>query len=359
MRWTVKSKIMAIAIVLMNQLSLSAQNLLNMQDWVEGQGSAGIFGANGSSAENVREWGIGPHGKRVLLWKAIPDGNSNADGGWNSLPFAINHNSMYRFTVWMKKTNSVSGDSYLGCGEVLGLDGVANGNPYFWYGDLPELNKWYLIVGYVHGSGDPSTTSYGGIYDGVTGAKVNEIMDYKFSTSSTTTYHRSYLYYDPDVNDRQYFYAPRVDMVNGDEPSIASLLGVQPSSSEQSYFSGKVGIGTTDTKGYKLAVAGNMVTESVKVSLQGAWPDYVFTKEHQLPTLQETEKHIKDKGHLPGIPSAAEVKAGGIDLGEMNAKLLQKIEELTLHLIEMDKRLIDERKVNQNLEERLRKTEIK
>ncbi|MNY43726.1 hypothetical protein D3C86_1787050 [compost metagenome] len=82
-----------------------------------------------------------------------------------------------------------------------------------------------------------------------------------------------------------------------------------------------------------------MIAESVKVKLQANWPDYVFTKDHQLPTLQETEKHIKDKGHLPGIPSAAEVKANGIDLGEMNAKLLQKIEELTLHLIEKDNAL--------------------
>jgi hypothetical protein len=101
--------------------------------------------------------------------------------------------------------------------------------------------------------------------------------------------------------------------------------------------SGNVGIGTADTKGYKLAVAGNMIAESVKVQLQGSWPDYVFSKSYQLPSLQETEKHIKERGHLPGIPSAAEVKANGIDLGEMNAKLLQKIEELTLHLIEMKK----------------------
>ncbi|MNL11807.1 hypothetical protein D3C87_1326570 [compost metagenome] len=100
---------------------------------------------------------------------------------------------------------------------------------------------------------------------------------------------------------------------------------------------GNVGIGTTDPKGYKLAVAGNMVAESVKVSLQANWPDYVFARDYKLPTLQETEKHIQDKGHLPGIPSAAEVKANGVDLGEMNAKLLQKIEELTLHLIEIKK----------------------
>ncbi|TKC02815.1 hypothetical protein [Pedobacter frigoris] len=100
---------------------------------------------------------------------------------------------------------------------------------------------------------------------------------------------------------------------------------------------GNLGVGTTDTKGYKLAVAGNMIAESVKVKLQGTWPDYVFLPSYKIPTLQEIEKHIKEKGHLPGIPSAIEVKANGVDLGDMNAKLLQKIEELTLHLIEIKK----------------------
>jgi hypothetical protein len=101
---------------------------------------------------------------------------------------------------------------------------------------------------------------------------------------------------------------------------------------------GNVGIGTTNPLGYKLAVNGKIRAQEVKVELNG-WPDYVFTKDYQLPTLQQTEKHIKEKGHLPGIPSAAEVKANGIDLGEMNAKLLQKIEELTLHLIKLDSKV--------------------
>lgn len=123
---------------------------------------------------------------------------------------------------------------------------------------------------------------------------------------------------------------------------------------------GNVAIGTTDPKGYKLAVAGNMIAESVKVKLQGTWPDYVFTKEYQLPTLFEIEKHIKEKGHLPGIPSAAQVKTDGIDLEEMNAKLLQKIEELTLVLIAKDKKdkemesmLNEQKELTKKLNERI------
>eukprot|EP01133_Synstelium_polycarpum_P016615 gene16615-19735_t len=102
-------------------------------------------------------------------------------------------------------------------------------------------------------------------------------------------------------------------------------------------LSGNIALGTSDVKGYKLAVNGKVRAQEIKVETAN-WPDYVFAKDYQLPSLKETEKHIQDNGHLPGIPSASEVKNNGVDLGEMNAKLLQKIEELTLHLIDMEKK---------------------
>ncbi len=106
--------------------------------------------------------------------------------------------------------------------------------------------------------------------------------------------------------------------------------------SGSSYFNGgNVGIGTT-TPTEMLSVNGRIRSREVKVENLN-WPDYVFAKDYEMPSLSDTEKQIKDLGHLPGIPSASEVKANGIDLGEMNAKLLQKVEELTLYLIEMKK----------------------
>jgi len=104
---------------------------------------------------------------------------------------------------------------------------------------------------------------------------------------------------------------------------------------------GNVGIGTVQIPvGYKLAVAGKMIAEEVKVQLKANWPDYVFTKDYSLPTLKEVENHIKEKGHLPNIPSAKEVEANkGIELGEMNRKLLEKVEELTLYTIQQEKQL--------------------
>jgi hypothetical protein len=63
------------------------------------------------------------------------------------------------------------------------------------------------------------------------------------------------------------------------------------------------------------------------------WSDFVFKKDYNLPTLAEVEKHIREKGNLENIPGEKEVLENGISLGEMNAKLLQKIEELTLYSI--------------------------
>jgi len=100
---------------------------------------------------------------------------------------------------------------------------------------------------------------------------------------------------------------------------------------------GHVGIGTASPDS-KLAVNGIIHTKEVKVDLNG-WSDFVFYDNYELPTLQEVENHIKEKGHLKDIPSADDVKENGINLGEMNAKLLQKVEELTLYLIDQNKKI--------------------
>lgn len=98
---------------------------------------------------------------------------------------------------------------------------------------------------------------------------------------------------------------------------------------------GNMGIGTETTTGYKLSVNGNIRASEVKVYT--GWADYVFKEDYQLPTLDDVEDHIKKHGHLINIPSEADVDANGILLGEMNAKLLEKIEELTLYILDINK----------------------
>ncbi len=90
---------------------------------------------------------------------------------------------------------------------------------------------------------------------------------------------------------------------------------------------------------YNLAVKEKMIAEEVKVRTLANWPDYVFTPAYELTPLEELEIQIEDLGHLPNIPSAEEVASEGILLGEMNAMLLEKVEELTLHLIDMNKEI--------------------
>lgn len=83
---------------------------------------------------------------------------------------------------------------------------------------------------------------------------------------------------------------------------------------------------------------GKIYAKEIEVK-SNVWADYVFKKDYKLRSLEEVEKHISEKGHLPNIPSAKEVEKDGINLGEMDAKLLEKIEELTLYSIEQNKQL--------------------
>jgi hypothetical protein len=110
---------------------------------------------------------------------------------------------------------------------------------------------------------------------------------------------------------------------------------------------GKVSIGldpnlpTTLNGNYKLYVAKGIMTEKIKVALEStaSWADYVFEADYNLMTLNEVERFISEHGHLPNVPSAEEVVKEGIDMAEMDANLLEKIEELTLYMIEQSKKL--------------------
>lgn len=100
---------------------------------------------------------------------------------------------------------------------------------------------------------------------------------------------------------------------------------------------GKVGIGTVYNPQNELDVNGTIRAKEVKV--ETGWADFVFDEDYDLPSLNDVEAHIKEHKHLPGIPAEAEIKTNGVSLGEMNVKLLQKIEEMTLYIISQDKRI--------------------
>lgn len=104
------------------------------------------------------------------------------------------------------------------------------------------------------------------------------------------------------------------------------------------YIADDIRIGTTTgATGYRVSVAGKIICEELKVQLQANWPDYVFSAEHPLIPLSELEKEIQRTGHLPGVPGADKLQAEGVELGEMQRIMMEKIEELTLYLIALHK----------------------
>ena len=119
-------------------------------------------------------------------------------------------------------------------------------------------------------------------------------------------------------------------------------IGTQVSGTDTSVMvldraTGGVGIGTETPGNHRLAVNGSIRAKEIVV--ETGWADFVFEEDYKLASLEEVEAHIGEHGHLPDIPSADDVAKNGVKVGEMESKLLQKVEELTLHLIDMNKRL--------------------
>ncbi|MEE1899617.1 hypothetical protein V1389_14810 [Flavobacterium rakeshii] len=141
------------------------------------------------------------------------------------------------------------------------------------------------------------------------------------------------------------------------------LLGHNSSTFMRITPSGLVSIGSVSSTpaGYKLFVEDGILTEKVKVAVSGTanWADYVFADNYNLMPLNEVEAFTKENKHLPNVPSAEEMVTEGLDVAQMDAKLLEKIEELTLYLIEQNKKLEAQNIKLEKQNEQIKKLETK
>jgi hypothetical protein len=160
-------------------------------------------------------------------------------------------------------------------------------------------------------------------------------MMYMFASGTTNT-KRMFLAHSPAYPTWGLRYADstdQFDFVAGGSSRMAINLG-----------SGNVGIGV-ESPVYKLEVCGTIRAKEVRV--ETGWCDYVFDKGYKLRSIDELEQYLNDNKHLPGIASASEVEKDGLKVGEMNKAMMEKIEELTLYVIQLSK---DNKKLNNDNE---------
>ena len=217
-------------------------SLINMSTWTVGIGGATGYNANGNpTSENERFSGTNPWGDTDIIWGSFPSGNGYDDGGWNTPYFNIDNTKLYRFSVWVRRTSATFGGTFYlgmyanGSGSRRMDNSAAEGNAY-WHcsgtGSLTQ-NVWYLFVGHVY----PWTTTYTGKHPNTGYYLINNPVkqgeidgcnigtgDLKWSSDSTQGVHRTYHYYCADNTTRLQFYDPRVDLIDGTEPTIYELV---------------------------------------------------------------------------------------------------------------------------------------
>lgn len=165
---------------------------------------------------------------------------------------------------------------------------------------------------------------------------------FDLSTATANSYQISALHENGGLPIYQFSVGSGVKTIYFDGPQFAWRNAAGSSTWLAITTTGNIGIGTAATGSFKLAVEGTIGTREIKVTSVTPFPDYVFKSDYTLRSIRDVENYISKYQHLPGIPSAKEVEdAGGFELGEMNKKLLEKVEELTLYIIELNKRIED------------------
>lgn len=211
-------------------------NLLSNYTWTPGTGDCGIYKALGGSTENIRTTDKDPKGNQNILWTTInQDGNTGIleyyDGGF-SASVKIDYMKTYRFSVWAKVSDK---DCYINMTadpeNTEDKGGSAQPNPSFFSSPLPETDKWYLIVGYVLGTGIPHNPTNSGVYDSLNGDRIvingkeQTLPIFKNKDGATKQTIKVFMSGSETIGATAKFFDPRIEIIDGEEQSLDSILG--------------------------------------------------------------------------------------------------------------------------------------
>ncbi|WP_029771739.1 hypothetical protein, partial [Pseudoalteromonas sp. TB51] len=202
--------------------------------WVTGRsGSQGIFSKKGTTEHNKVISGLGPQDTYEAIWISELANPEGAAGGWDVTVTDTDPTLSYRYSVWMREEQGEDHTLYLGCAPCKNLDNTDNNNPYFFTGNLPIKQKWYLVVGILHSSNKSNelTSGISGIYDPETGEKVITSPEFKQKEGVTTQIHRAFRFYAKN-DSYAMFCRPRLEVIDGEEMSLGLLMGRIPKDGE-------------------------------------------------------------------------------------------------------------------------------
>lgn len=195
--------------------------------WNEGSGGYSKYLQYGTNANNKREILPTPFNMPDVVWKCVSTADGDTDGGFYVPNIPIYHHLTYRYSIWVKQMQR-DGTILFGCDPNTSLYSGQTSDGLFWGGDLPELNKWYLLVGYINSSEDNTgEKSDAGIYDPKTGRKASDAVKFKtfkFKNTDEVQMFRAYQGSALGIGTEVHFWGQRLDLCNNREPSISELL---------------------------------------------------------------------------------------------------------------------------------------
>ena len=289
-------------------------NPLGLPTYVANAGVFGFIPGNGVTAASVYGWndddGINAANYGGLF---VADGNST---GTNYAVYADADSAATNYAGYFKGRVHVEGNSI--------NDGASDSTQTLFYAGVSLNGGFYdtrAVEGYSHSRPGYGVGVYGsGGYRGVEGRTVYD--DY------TGTSYGVYGSASGSAGTRVGVYG----YASGGTTNWAGYF------SGSAYVSTDLRIGTTAAAtGYALSVNGKIACEEVLVQDNLSWPDYVFDEDYNLMSLEELELSINENSHLPGLPPAVEVEANGFNVADMQRRVLEKVEELTLYTIEQGK----------------------